>query len=162
MERLVEGRPARDLDPAQPSDEPVEEIRRLPPEIVVVEDPRFQERALVDVSGGGRVQGHEAPQDVAIHALDALVIARQGQIRVERRVAQVLEQRALVRAVLGQERWDRHGVPREESGVREMPLEVWVLRPAFHQDRGPAVVPHAVVAAVRAAEPDENRVGPQG
>src|SRR5207253_9615428 len=59
---------------------------------------------IFDVSGGRRVERHQAPQDVAIHALHALMIARELQIRVERRVAQILEQGTLVGVVHRQDR----------------------------------------------------------
>ena len=161
MELLVDGGPVPDLELAEPGDEAVEKVRRLPPEIVVVEDPCPQERALVDVTSGRRVERHEAHQDAAIDALDARRVMGKLEVRVERSIAEILEQRALVHLVRREERGHRDGVTGEEARVREMPFEVRVLRAAFHQHRRPAVASQAEVPSVRSAQPDENGVGPE-
>src|SRR4029450_2371562 len=98
------------------------------------------------------------PEDVAVHPLHALLIARQLQVRVERGVAEIFEQRALIRTVLRQERRDGDGVLAEEPRLPEMPPEPRIRRPSFHQNRAPAVFPPAEVASVGPAESDQNRI----
>src|SRR5262249_58506800 len=93
---------------------------------------------------------------------DALVVVGKDETRIEGGVAEIVETPALARAVLREERRDRVRVPREESRVGEMALEVRILRPAFHEDRRPGVVAHTIVSAVRAAEADQDRFGPDG
>src|SRR5438552_8789706 len=162
VKRLVDGGPLRDLELPRAHDEAVEEIRRLPAEIVVVEDASLQERALVDVPRRRRVDGHEAPQDVPIDALDAGIVVRELEMRIERRIAEVLEQGPLVRVVGRQERGDRDGVAADEGGVREMPLEVRILPRTLYHHRRAAVVPHSEVTAIGPPEANENGIGPEG
>src|SRR5207247_8981015 len=77
VKRLVDDGPLRDLELPRAHDEAVEELRRLPAEIVVVEDASLQERALVDVPRPRRMDGPEAPQAVPIDMVRAIT-ARRG------------------------------------------------------------------------------------
>src|SRR4030095_4532282 len=97
-----------------------------------------------------------------VDALDAGRVAGQLEVRVERGVAQILEQGPLAGAVRGEHRGYRDAVAGEEPGVRQVALEIGVFRAAFHEHRRPSAVLHAEVAPVRAAEADQDRLRPGG
>jgi len=46
----------------------------------------------------------------------------------------------------------------KRSGIHQMAIEVGIIGPAFHEHRAPAAVANAEVAAVRAAEADQEGV----
>ena len=92
----------------QAHDEPFEKIACFPPEIIIIEYPCLEQGAFMDMFGYAAMERDQDVEHALVEVLDMFAAVRELQVGVQARIAQVLEQRALVQVIHGEKVGHRH------------------------------------------------------